>query len=135
MTSFADLGLNSIIQANLEKLELHKPTDIQQKSFGTILSGKDTYALAATGTGKTAAYLLPLLQALIHKDYSNEQVRPVRALILVPTRDLAQQVEQVILQFSKGLKLRTITLFGGIRIESQTKRFKRGTDIIISTPE
>jgi ATP-dependent RNA helicase RhlE len=135
MTIFAELGLNSTIQANVERSGYTSPTDIQEKSIGAILSGSDTYAIAATGTGKTAAYLLPLLQELAQTDHSGDQVRPVRALILVPTRELAQQVEQSIMKYGKDLKLRTITLFGGVRIESQTKRFKRGCDIVVSTPK
>ena len=134
MTIFAELGLNNIIQANIEALGYSSPTDIQQKSIGAVLSGSDTYAIAPTGTGKTAAYLLPLLQELSQKDNSADEIRPIRALILVPTRELASQVETSIAAYGKGLKLRTITVCGGIRIESQTKRFKRGTDILVATP-
>jgi ATP-dependent RNA helicase RhlE len=134
MTIFAELGLNPIIQANVKRLGYQTPTDIQQKSIGAVLSGTDTYAIAPTGTGKTAAYLLPLLQELSQSDHSADLIRPIRALVLVPTRDLAQQLEESIADYGKDLKLRTITLFGGIRIESQVKRFKRGADIIVSTP-
>ncbi len=135
MTIFAELGLNATIQANITQLGYKKPTDIQEKSIGAVLSGADTYAIAPTGTGKTAAYLLPLLQELSQTDYSEAQVRPIRALILVPTRELALQLEQSIADYGKALKLRTITLFGGVRIESQANRFKRGADIIVSTPK
>jgi len=135
MTIFAKLGLNKTIQANLDSLGYKKPTDIQSKSIGAILSGSDTYAIAPTGTGKTAAYLLPILQELSQIDFSTEQIRPIRALFLVPTRELAQQVEQSIMKYGKDLRLRTISVFGGIRIESQTKRFKRGTDILVATPK
>jgi len=135
MTIFAELGLNKTIQGNIKKLGYKTPTDIQEKSIGAVLSGADTYAIAPTGTGKTAAYLLPLLQELSQNDHSTDQVRPIRALILVPTRELAQQVEESIGSYGKDLKLRTITLFGGVRIESQAKRFKRGADIIVSTPK
>ena len=135
MTIFAELGLNATILENIKRSGYKTPTDIQQKSIGAVLSGADTYAIAPTGTGKTAAYLLPLLQELSRADHSGDQVRPIRALILVPTRELAQQVEESIANYGKNLKLRTITLFGGIRIESQVKRFKRGADIIVSTPK
>jgi len=135
MTIFAELGLNKIIQANIKRLGYKNPTDIQQKSIGAVLSGADTYAIAPTGTGKTAAYLLPLLQELSQVDHSSDQIRPIRALFLVPTRELAQQVEQSISDYGKDLMLRTITLFGGVRIESQTKRFKRGADIVVATPK
>ncbi|MFT6734595.1 MAG: ATP-dependent RNA helicase RhlE [Polaribacter sp.] len=135
MTIFAELGLNKTIQANIKKLGYKTPTEIQEQSIGAVLSRADTYAIAPTGTGKTAAYLLPILQELSREDHSEDLVRPIRGLILVPTRELAQQVEQSISVYGKDLKLRTIALFGGIRIESQTKRFKRGADIIVSTPK
>jgi len=135
MTIFAELGLNKAIQANIKKLGYKTPTDIQEQSIGAVLSRSDTYAIAPTGTGKTAAYLLPILQELSREDHSDDQVRPIRGLILVPTRELAQQVEESISVYGKDLNLRTIALFGGVRIESQTKRFKRGADIIVSTPK
>ena len=135
MTIFAELGLNSTIQKNIKQLGYKSPTDIQKQSIGAVLSGADTYAIAPTGTGKSAAFLLPLLQELSQVDHSQDQVRPTRALILVPTRDLAQQLEESIANYGKNLKLRCITLLGGVRIESQVKRFKRGTDIIVSTPK
>lgn len=135
MTSFAKLGLNKTLQTNVKSLGYNKPTYIQEKSIGAVLSGTDTYAIAPTGTGKTAAYLLPILQELTQTDHSDAEVRPIRALFLVPTRELAQQVEESIGIYGKDLKLRTITVFGGIRIESQVKRFKRGTDILVATPK
>jgi len=135
MTSFAKLGLNSTLQSNIKALGYKKPTHIQEKSIGAVLSGTDTYAIAPTGTGKTAAYLLPILQELSRVDNSEEQVRPIRALFLVPTRELAQQVEESIGQYGKGLKLRTISVFGGVRIQSQENRFKRGSDIVVATPK
>lgn len=135
MTTFAKLGLNTTLQANIKRLGYKKPTYIQEESIGSVLSRADTYAIAPTGTGKTAAYLLPILQELSQTDHSNEQIRPIRAVFLVPTRELAQQVEQSIAQYGKDLKLRTISLFGGVRIQSQINRFKRGADIIVATPK
>jgi ATP-dependent RNA helicase RhlE len=135
MSYFAKLGLNPTLQTNVKTLGYAKPTEIQEKSIGAILSGADTYAIAPTGTGKTAAYLLPILQELSQVDNSHLEVRPLRALILVPTRELAQQVEDSIHSFDKDLKLRTISIFGGVRVSAQTKRFKRGTDILVATPK
>lgn len=135
MTTFAKLGLNTTLQANIKRLGYKSPTHIQEKSIGSVLSGTDTYAIAPTGTGKTAAYLLPTLQELSQSDHSEAQVRPIRAVFLVPTRELAQQVEELIAEYGKGLKLRTISVFGGVRIESHIKRFKRGADIIVATPK
>lgn len=135
MTTFAKLGLNKTLQNNIKALGYKKPTYIQEKSIGAVLSGTDTYAIAPTGTGKTAAYLLPILQELSQEDHSEDQVRPIRALFMVPTRELAQQVEESISLYGKDLKLRTITVFGGVRIQSQVNRFKRGTDILVTTPK
>ena len=135
MTTFAKLGLNKTLQTNIKNLGYKKPTYIQEKAIGAVLSGTDTYAIAPTGTGKTAAYLLPILQELSQEDHSADEVRPIRALFLVPTRELAVQVEESIGLYGKDLNLRTITVYGGVRIESQTKRFKRGTDILVSTPK
>jgi len=135
MTIFAELGLNATLQANVKRLGYKKPTYIQEKAIGSVLSGADTYAIAPTGTGKTAAYLLPTLQELSQVDHSNDQVRPIRAVFLVPTRELAQQVEDSIKLYGKDLGLRTITVFGGVRIQSHLNRFKRGADIIVATPK
>lgn len=135
MTIFPKLGLNDTLQANVAALGYKTPTYIQEQSIGAVLSGADTYAIAPTGTGKTAAYLLPTLQELSRTDNSAEQVRPIRALFLVPTRELAQQVEESINQYGKGLGLRTISVFGGVRIPSQVNRFKRGADIVVATPK
>jgi ATP-dependent RNA helicase RhlE len=135
MTTFARLGLNKTLQDNIKALGYKKPTFIQEKSIGAILSGTDTYAIAPTGTGKTAAYLLPILQELSLDDHSDDQVRPIRALFLVPTQELALQVEESIAVYGKNLKLRTISVFGGVRIQSQINRFKRGTDILVATPK
>ncbi|WP_244731792.1 DEAD/DEAH box helicase [Psychrosphaera aestuarii] len=135
MASFAKLGLNKTLQSNTKTLGYSKPTYIQEKAIGAVLSGTDTYAIAPTGTGKTAAYLLPILQELSQVDYSEEQVRPIRALFLVPTRELALQVEESIGLYGKGLGLRTISIFGGVRMQSQANRFKRGTDILVATPK
>ncbi len=135
MTIFAELGLNKTLQANIKRLGYKTPTIIQKKSIGAVLSGADTYAIAPTGTGKTAAYLLPTLQELSQVDHSQDEVRPVRAIYLVPTRELAQQLELSIANYGKDLNLRTISIFGGVRFESQVKRFKRGADIVIATPK
>ncbi|NRA54630.1 MAG: DEAD/DEAH box helicase [Gammaproteobacteria bacterium] len=135
MTIFAELGLNATLQANVKRLGYKKPTYIQEKAIGSVLSGADTYAIAPTGTGKTAAYLLPTLQELSQVDHSNDQVRPIRAVFLVPTRELAQQVEDSIKLYGKDLGLRTITVFGGVRMQAHLNRFKRGADIIVATPK
>ncbi|MGX5200500.1 DEAD/DEAH box helicase [Aliikangiella sp. IMCC44632] len=135
MTSFTQLPLNATIQSNIKALEYFSPTQIQQAACGAIIAGKDVYMIAPTGTGKSAAYLLPILQRLSESDYSEQAVRPIRALVVVPTRELAVQVEAFIKSYAAGLKLRTISVYGGERIESQLKRFKRGCDLLVATPK
>ncbi len=90
MTTFAELGLHPILQQNIRHLGYTTPTDIQAKAVGAVLSGADTCMIAPTGTGKTAAYLLPVLQELSRTDHSADEVRPLRALFLVPTCALSR---------------------------------------------
>lgn len=134
MSTFAQLGLNKQLLRNIEAQGYLEPTPVQKESMGYVLAGHDTFAVAPTGTGKTAAYLMPVLQELSRTSFSDVDVRPLRAVILVPTRELAAQVLKYIKSYSTELSLRSEAVFGGIRIESQRKRFKRGVDILVATP-
>ena len=131
---FSSYSFTPEILRALDACNYDQMTPVQQQAIPAAGRGKDILANAQTGTGKTAAFALPILQQIADtpKDIHSGSVR---ALILVPTRELAQQVEQSIAKYGKGLKLRTITLFGGVRIEAQTNRFKRGADIIVATPK
>ena len=131
--SFRSLGLVSPILKTLEKQELHVPTPIQEKSIPIILEGKDVIGLAQTGTGKTAAFILPLLS----KMYGTQQTgkfRKVKMLVLSPTRELAQQIGEVIKPFASATNIKTCTIVGGIPIFKQFKDLRKGSDIIIGTP-
>ena len=117
----------------MEKQELHVPTPIQEKSIPIILEGKDVIGLAQTGTGKTAAFILPLLSKL----YGTQQTgkfRKVKMLVLSPTRELAQQIGEVIKPFASATNIKTCTIVGGVPIFKQFKDLRKGSDIIIGTP-
>ena len=122
--SFRSLGLVSPILKILEKKELHVPTPIQEKSIPIILEGKDVIGLAQTGTGKTAAFILPLLSKL----YGTQQAgkfRKVKMLVLSPTRELAQQIGEVVKPFASATNLKTCTIVGGIPIFNNLKTWEK----------
>jgi ATP-dependent RNA helicase RhlE len=130
--SFLNLGLcNPIVQA-IEDLGYTAPTPIQKKAIPIILSGKDLIATAQTGTGKTAAFVLPVLESL-NKE-SQLRGKRIRALILTPTRELAVQVAANVAEYSKHLKLSSIAVYGGIDSEPQKQRLIEGIDILVATP-
>ena len=112
------------------------PTPIQAQAIPVVLEGHDLMAGAQTGTGKTAAFTLPLLQKLLqHASSSTSPARhPVRALILVPTRELAIQVEESVKTYAKYSKLRSLVVFGGVDIKTQTPHLKTGIEILVATP-
>lgn len=133
--SFSKLGLCDPILNALTGLNYSEPTAIQKKAIPVILSGKDVIASAQTGTGKTASFVLPLLQKL-SVDHSQHTLRGkrIRALILVPTRELAVQVEASIAQYGKNLTLSSMAMYGGIDSQPQKQRLIWGVDILVATP-
>ncbi len=134
--SFTTLGLSDkIIQAITER-GYAIPTPIQLQAIPAVLAGGDLLAGAQTGTGKTASFTLPILQRLSNKhikEASNER-SPVRALILVPTRELAVQVEESVRDYGKYLKLSSMIMIGGVNINPQISRLKKRVDILVATP-
>ena len=129
---FLNLGLcNSIVQA-IEDLGYTAPTPIQKKAIPLILSGKDLIATAQTGTGKTAAFVLPVLE-IFNKERKLRGKR-IRALILTPTRELSIQVATNVAEYSKYLNLSSLAVYGGIDSEPQKQRLIEGIDILVATP-
>ncbi len=128
--SFSDLGINQSLQLSLSELKLSVPTDIQQKAIPVILGQtEDVVAIAKTGTGKTAAFGLPLLQLIDVNDPS------VQALVLAPTRELGHQIHANLVSYAfKSLDISIATLCGGIPIKPQIERLKTPTQIIVATP-
>jgi len=127
-----------IIDPILEALDLagyKEPTEIQSKVIPILLSGADVLASSQTGTGKTAAYAIPMIQRLTKSEPdTNSKRRVLRGLILSPTRELAAQIGDEIFKYSKGLKIRRSVIFGGVPQSRQTNSMKNGVDIIVATP-
>lgn len=129
---FSNFGLCNPIVRAIEDLGYTAPTPIQKQAIPVILSGKDLIATAQTGTGKTAAFVLPILEA-----FNKERLlrgKRVRALILTPTRELAVQVAANVTEYSRHLSLSSLAVYGGIDIEPQKQRLIEGVDILVATP-
>ena len=134
--SFANLGLSEEIVRAVTELGYTVPTPIQQAAIPAIISGGDLLAGAQTGTGKTAGFTLPILHLLSDKSIKGpaDGRAPIRALILVPTRELALQVEESVSQYGKYVKLSSMSMIGGVSINPQIKQLRSRVDILISTP-
>lgn len=132
--TFEKLGLIPQILSALVPLNYTKPTPVQAKVIPLVLEGKDVIATAQTGTGKTAAYVLPLLQHLARKTEKEMTKKHIRALILVPTRELASQVNMSVESYGKDVSLHSIAIYGGVKFTPQTKKLQKGADIVIATP-
>ena len=130
--SFNSLGLSDALLKAVSKQGYTAPSPIQQKAIPLILEGKDVLASAQTGTGKTAGFTLPLLQLL--SQGQSLRKRPVRALVLTPTRELAAQVYQNVKQYSTYLDIRSTVIFGGVNQNPQVATLRNGVDVLIATP-
>jgi len=131
--SFNDLGLMTELLQAVTKQGYSEPTPIQAKAIPVILEGKDILGGAQTGTGKTAGFTLPLLQLLSQRKVETNH-RPVRALVLTPTRELAAQVGESVELYGDFLPLRSTVIFGGVKINPQIQALRRGVDILVATP-
>lgn len=130
--SFKSLGLSDALLKAISKKGYTAPSPIQVKAIPPILEGKDVLASAQTGTGKTAGFTLPLLQLLSQKETLRH--RPVRALVLTPTRELAAQVFNNVKEYSEFLDLRSAVIFGGVNQRPQVAKLRQGVDILVATP-
>ncbi|MBC7157615.1 MAG: DEAD/DEAH box helicase, partial [Rhodobacteraceae bacterium] len=133
MTDFTALGLDPRRVAVIARTGLTVPTPIQAQAIPEVLAGRDVLGLAQTGTGKTAAFGLPLID-LLAADDRRPQPRRVRALILAPTRELVNQIAAALEIFRAGTGLRVVTVMGGASLNRQTAALARGTDILVATP-
>ena len=132
--SFDSLGLNADILRAVAEQGYNEPTPIQRQAIPVVLAGRDLMASAQTGTGKTAGFTLPLLQRLSSSNPHPKGRRPVRALILTPTRELAAQVAENVHDYSKYLDLRSLVVFGGVSINPQMMKLRSGVDVLVATP-
>ncbi|UZR96522.1 DEAD/DEAH box helicase [Chondrinema litorale] len=130
--SFEKLGLSEALLKAISKKGYTTPSPIQEQAIPAILEGKDVLASAQTGTGKTAGFTLPLLQRL--SDKANRKFRPIRGLILTPTRELAAQVFTNVKEYSEFLDLRSAVIYGGVNQNPQVNAINRGVDILVATP-
>ncbi|MCU7879563.1 MAG: DEAD/DEAH box helicase [Candidatus Thiodiazotropha sp. (ex Lucinoma aequizonata)] len=131
--SFDNLGLSAELLRAISEQGYTESTPIQRKAIPIILDGKDVMAGAQTGTGKTASFTLPLLQRLSKKPIKGGR-RPVRALVLTPTRELAAQVGDSVETYGRHMPLRSAVVFGGVKINPQIEKLRRGFDILVATP-
>lgn len=131
--TFQDLGIISPILQALEEAGYQKPTPIQEKAIPMLLSQSDLLGCAQTGTGKTAAFGIPLIQQLATRK-STQKKRPVRGLILTPTRELALQISENLTAYARHTPVRNTPIFGGVKQGKQTAALKQGTDILVATP-
>ncbi|ANP77918.1 RNA helicase [Vibrio crassostreae 9CS106] len=129
---FSKLGLSSPIVKAVAKQGYEKPTSIQEKAIPIVLSGKNLIAAAQTGTGKTASFVLPILEMLSKGE--TQRKKRIRAVILTPTRELAVQVEQNITKYAKFLNLTSLAMYGGVSYQHQKDRLIEGVDILVATP-
>ncbi len=131
--SFDTLGLSAELLRAISEQGYNEPTPVQRTAIPVVLAGKDVLAGAQTGTGKTAGFTLPLLQMLSANPSSNGR-RPVRALVLTPTRELAAQVGDSVQTYGRHLPLQSTVVFGGVKINPQIAKLRRGVDILVATP-
>jgi len=131
---FEDYKLNAKVKKGLARLGFKRPTDIQYKSIPNILKGEDLLAVAQTGTGKTAAFAIPVIDMVYWKKINQRRPTNVNCLVLVPTHELAIQIDEVFKSIAKYTTVKTLALIGGVDQDPQIEALKKGVDIVIATP-
>ena len=132
--SFSAIGLSAAVMQGVAKSGYSSPTEIQRKAIPLAIAGKDIIGCAPTGTGKTAAFVLPILDRLQQKSAIGQHHRFPRALILTPTRELAQQIDDSIRIYGKFTGFRSLSVYGGVGIGGQLSCLRQGIDIVVATP-
>ena len=132
--TFKELQLSKTILRAIAELGYDSPTKVQEKAIPVVLKGFDVISSAQTGTGKTAAFALPIIQNLLKNQEASKKRKIIRALIISPTRELAEQIFQDVTEYAKYTNLRSTVVYGGTAIEPQIERVKKGIDILIATP-
>lgn len=131
---FENLDIIKPIQKALQDEGYSKPTPIQAKSIPHLLEGKDLLGCAQTGTGKTAAFAIPILQRVYNEQKNSRGPRTIKAVVLAPTRELAIQIEESFTAYSQYMDIKSLVIFGGVSQNSQTRALREGVDILIATP-
>jgi ATP-dependent RNA helicase RhlE len=130
---FEKYAIAEEIKKNLSELGFKKPTDIQFKSIPSILKGEDVLAIAQTGTGKTAAFAIPVIHK-IHTDKSSRRSYGIKCIVMVPTHELAMQIGDVFTSVAKHTRVKTFSLYGGVEQDPQIQKLQDGIDVLIATP-
>ncbi|MCK5147273.1 DEAD/DEAH box helicase [bacterium] len=130
---FDKYNISQQIKRNLKELGFNRPTDIQYKSIPSIMKGEDVLAIAQTGTGKTAAFAIPIID-FIHMEKTSKRSRGIRCLVLAPTRELAGQIGEVFNSIARHTRVKAFALHGGIEQDPQINKLQEGIDILVATP-
>jgi ATP-dependent RNA helicase RhlE len=130
---FKDYPISQEIKDQLDRLGFIRPTDIQYRAIQPILDGEDVMAVAQTGTGKTAAFVIPILEK-IRRSKQNKRNSEIQCLVMVPTRELAKQIASVFHEIGKNSKVKTLGLIGGVEQDSQIKSLQNSVDVLVTTP-
>ncbi len=130
---FSKYRVSGEIKENLERLGFRRPTDIQFKAIPSIMNGEDVLAIAQTGTGKTAAFAIPVVDR-IHRAKTSRRAAGIRCIVMVPTRELALQIGEVFASLARHTNVKAFALHGGVEQDSQVRRLQDGIDILITTP-
>jgi ATP-dependent RNA helicase RhlE len=131
---FEDYRIHDKIKRGLEKLEFKRPTDIQFKTIPSILNGEDLLAIAQTGTGKTAAFAIPIVDIIYKKKLKERRKTGVKCIVLTPSHELALQVNEVFAKIAKFTSVKTLAVIGGVDQEPQIEALQKGVDIVVATP-
>ena len=130
---FEELNLNTSLTKAIKELNYSSPTSIQEKAIPIILKKHDVLGSAQTGTGKTAAFALPILHHLINEE-NNDDKKKIKTLVITPTRELAIQIAENFTLYAKYSNIKTTVIFGGVKQGSQTDALNKGVDILVATP-
>ncbi len=130
---FEEYSISEVIKQNLADMGFNRPTDIQFKSIPPILRGEDVLAIAQTGTGKTAAFAIPVIH-LLHERKRKVRNQGIQCIVMVPTRELALQITRVFNNIERGTRVTSISLYGGVEQDPQIQKLLQGVDILITTP-
>ena len=131
---FEKLNISEPVLRALDNAGYKAPTPIQEQAIPVVLSGRDLLGCAQTGTGKTAAFAIPIIELLNKKAWDRKGKRPVRALILTPTRELAGQISDNFRDYGRYCRLRHTVVYGGVSQNAQVRELSSGVDILIATP-
>lgn len=131
---FDDYNFSPEVKMSIGKLAYKKPTDIQFKTIPHVLKGEDVLAIAQTGTGKTAAFVIPIIEKLHNKKKKQTRKDGIKALVMVPTRELAIQINDVFLEIAGNTRVKSYCVYGGVDQDPQIKKLEKGIDILIATP-